>query len=128
MEAATAGETKRPKEIAYHQADRAPPPRKPGTNKCDHERAAHDEGEGRVPVAGHVEKREDPRRVDHVGNGEAGAKDQARHQSYDLAHCTVTPAQAAISRMAVTVVTATAMNVSVAMMDRLDSRDMPHTP
>ena len=38
---------------------------------------AHDESEGRVPGTGDVEERPYPRRIDHAGNGKAGAEQRA---------------------------------------------------
>ncbi len=84
------------------------------------DRAAHDEGERRVPAARDVEEADHLARVGHAGDDEPDAEHQAGGESGERVHirCLVTK----------TVAMPAAMNAPVATSERGDRRDSPHTP
>src|SRR5262249_58781885 len=110
---------KRPAEDRRGQAAAEPP-----RHGVDAEGAGHDEGERRIPCAGHIEKADDFRRVGHSGDGETHSEDEAARERDHQSHRTpprrwFTPNAAAAP---------VSMNVAVAAIERGEPRPMPHTP
>ncbi len=87
------------------------------------ERTGHDERQRRIPRAEQVEERTDALGVGHARQREPGTEYRARRHRRKQALHSRPPV-----RISATVAIPLAMNSKVAVIERSDSRDMPHTP